>query len=348
MTGSPRIIFWETTKRCNLRCAYCRVLKNGSQSELNTGEAMGLVSDIKGSFPDALLILSGGESFLREDLFDILSHTSTLGLKTSLATNGTLLGREEAEKLKKTGVKRVSISLDSSTEAYHDRSRGIPGSYKKALDGARALKDNGIPIQINFTVAKSNMREITDIAKLSHSLGAEALHYFIMVATGCGKKLEETEVLDAGCMDEALRAIKEVSRDIPMEIRSTCAPQYVRYTEKGAGGPALRSREVAGKLHGAGGCLAGTGVFFVSSEGDIYPCGYLPVKAGSLRERSIYDIWKDSPVFTTLRQNKFKGGCASCAHKNTCRGCRARAYSRTGDYMGADDTCSLPEKLVSI
>ncbi len=323
MTEPPRIIFWETTKQCNLRCAYCRVLKNGPSSEFTTEEAFWLVSDIKGNFPDALLIFSGGEPLLRRDLFDILLYASSLRLKVSLATNGTLLGRREAAKLKKIGIGRVSISLDSSEEVYHDMSRGIQGSYRKALYAASVLKDEDVPLQINFTVARSNMHEIVDIAELSYSLGAEALHYFILVATGCGRELEEDEMLDAGQMDEVLRTVKRISRDFPMEIRPTCAPQYVRFVEGG------ENR----------GCHAGSRVFFISSEGDLYPCGYLPAKAGSIRKESIDDIWKNSPVFTALRRNELKGACSHCIYKEMCRGCRARAYSRTGDYLAGDESC---------
>ncbi len=337
----PRIIFWETTKQCNLRCAYCRVLKHGFTRtgngftrmgnrlglELTTQEALELVNNIKKDFGNTLLILSGGEPFLRKDLFDILAHTNSVGLKTALATNGTLLGKKEAIKLKEFGVSRVSISLDSSQETYHDISRGIAGSYRKAISCASILKSQGIPLQINFTVTKSNRREIVAIAEHSHSLGVVALHYFVLVAVGCGMELEKSEMLNAEDMDEVLRTIKRVAQDLPIEIRPTCAPQYARFRE--------------------GGCLAGNGVFFISSAGDIYPCGYLPVNAGSIREQSIGDIWRNSPVFTRLRQNRLKGACSSCSYKDRCRGCRARAYSKTGDYMDEDPSCSMSRELAA-
>lgn len=323
MSESPKIIFWETTKQCNLKCGFCRVVKSETSPELTRDEAIKLIIDIKENFPDVLLVLSGGEPFLRRDIFDILSHTFSIGLKTSLATNGTLLCKNEAVMLKKFGVKRVSISLDSAEETFHDMSRGICGSYRKALHAASVLKNEKIPFQINFTVTRSNRDEIINIAELSCSLGARALHYFVLVAVGCGIQLKESEMLDAGETEKALRAIRMVSQESPMEIRPTCAPQYVRFDEEG----------------GYSGCLAASSVFFISSEGEIFPCGYLPMKAGSIREGSIGDVWNDSEVFTTLRQNGLKGACAACAIKDKCRGCRARAFSRTGDYMAEDDSC---------
>jgi radical SAM protein with 4Fe4S-binding SPASM domain len=323
MAKGPRIIFWESTKRCNLKCRYCRVLKDTPADELNTDEAMRLISDIKSSFPEALLVISGGEPLIREDIFDILAHASRIGLKTSLATNGTLLGPDEAEKLKGCGVRRVSISIDSIDKAAHDKSRGVEGSYKRALYAASILREKEIPLQVNFTITKSNKDKIVPIAELSSILGAAALHYFILVAVGCGRELREEDMIDSADMDKVLRTIERVSNDASMEVRPTCAPQYIRYT---------KDRQYVG-------CLAGGRVLFISSQGDLYPCGYLPVKAGSIKEEDIGDIWRDSEVFGILREGKLRDNCSACTLVNRCRGCRARAYSSTGDYMAGDPTC---------
>jgi radical SAM protein with 4Fe4S-binding SPASM domain len=347
---TPRLIFWETTKRCNLKCGYCRVLKSSASSELTTDEALKLVSDIKSLFPDTLLVLSGGEPLLREDLFSILSRTYSVGLNTSIATNGTLLTKREASRFRRLGVKRISISIGSNDEASHDASRGVPGSFKKVLQAASVLKTEGVPFQINFTVTKSNEHEIGSIAQLSHSLGAAALHYFVVVATGCGRELDEIELLDSQDMDETLRTIRRLSEVYTMDIRPTCAPQYVRFISKDQSNELLRRnpRHLQGSFVGEGGCLAGSKVFFISSEGDVYPCGYLPIKAGSVRRESVDSIWRNSPVFAALRENDLKGNCSACSLKERCKGCRARAYSATGDYMTSDPTCLRNEKLEAV
>lgn len=325
MVEAPRIIFWELTKRCNLSCAYCRVVRSECCLELDAKEALDLVDDIKKEFSDTLLILSGGEPLLRKDLFEILSCAFSLGLKTALATNGTLLGEREAVKLKELEVKRVSVSLDSVERKHHDTSRGIDGSFKKALNSCAILKKHNIPFQINFTITKMNSSEIRSVANLALSLGAVAVHYFVLVPVGCGMEVSQNQMLDVRDMDKVLLEIKSLSEEMLIEIKPTCAPQYVRFVKKNV----------------AGGCLAASKVFFISSEGDLYPCGYLAVRAGSVREKDIADIWENSRLFEEFRQNNLKGACSFCSYKNMCRGCRARSYSLTGDYMDEDPLCSI-------
>ncbi len=224
MVGLPRIIFWELTKRCNLSCAYCRVLKGSFGSELNTGEALELVGDIKKEFGNTLLILSGGEPLLRKDIFEILASAFSLGLKTALATNGTLLGEGEAIKLKELGVRRVSISLDSIEEEHHDASRGIKGSFKKALKSCAILRRHNIPFQINFTITKANKDQILYVTRSALLLGAEAVHYFLLVPVGCGMALKEDQMLDARGVDEVLFRIKNLSDKMPIEKIHTDIP----------------------------------------------------------------------------------------------------------------------------
>jgi radical SAM protein with 4Fe4S-binding SPASM domain len=157
------------------------------------------------------------------------------------------------------------------------------------------------------------------------------VHYFVLVAVGCGMEIADSELLDEQDTDEVLRAIKKTSQDFPLEVRPTCAPQYARFVKEGQ----------------YSGCIASSRVFFISAEGDLYPCGYLPVKAGSIREDSIENIWKHSPVFMNLRQNDLKGHCSLCSIKNRCKGCRARAYSKTGDYMSEDPTCITKKDTIA-
>lgn len=331
MDLNPRIIFWETTRRCNLKCGYCRMLDSASGSELDTPEALKIVADIKDAFGSPVLVLSGGEPLLRKDIFGIISYATGLGLQVALATNGVLLGEKEVSILRERRIKRVSISLDSVDQKAHDLSRGVTGAFAKSITAAGILKKQKVPFQINYTVTSKNIHQISQAARLAVSLGAIAVHYFVVVPVGCGKKIEKDTALDAVQSDEALSLIRDLSRSMPIEIRPTCAPQYVRYAQKGS----------------YGGCLAGTGTFFISSEGGIYPCGYLPVKAGSLRINSIGDIWKDSAVFRNLRLNNFKGSCAGCDIKDSCRGCRARAFAATGDYMAADTSCVQLKEAVT-
>jgi radical SAM protein with 4Fe4S-binding SPASM domain len=294
-------------------------------AELTAEESIAIVDDIAMEFGKALLVFSGGEPLMRRDIFDLLTRAKCAGLRTALATNGKLLCKDDVARLKASGVGRVSISLDSSDEISHDNARGAKGSFKASIAGASMLKDAAVPFQINFTVTGKNADEIQPIAKFAATLGATAVHYFVLVPVGCGRELTDGEALGAEDVERALIAIRDVAGAMPyIEVRPTCAPQYKRIAPDFKGG----------------GCMAGTGAFFISAEGDIYPCGYLPVKAGSLREGSVGSIWRGSEVFRVLRRNELGGGCAECESKDACRGCRARAYSATGDMMSGDPSCA--------
>ena len=392
MDWQPKIIFWETTRKCNLSCAYCRMpnkkidrKERQSQKidcfapsglamtashkfqdlELNTTKVFEVLNDIKDAFGSPIIIFSGGEPLLRNDIFDIIGHASGIGLPAALATNGTLLGEKEARSLKKLGIKRVSLSIDSADEFTHDISRGVKGAFGKTIIAASILSKFEIPFQINFTVTPKNAAEIRSIAEFAVSLGASAVHYFVLVPVGCGREQRSGEMLDPAGTERALEAIRSVSRELNIEVRPTCAPQYIGIAPDSKGG----------------GCLAGTGAFFISAEGDIYPCGYLPVKAGSLHESLVGSIWRDSETFRRLRLNDLEessrlapsrkitalartvkdrcgsrlapagktealartvsdsGNCAKCDLKDACRGCRARAYSATGNFMSGDPSC---------
>lgn len=325
-TYKPRIIFWELTKKCNLKCLYCKVWGNKSGlRELKTQEALSLVSEIKKYFSDSLLILSGGEPLLRKDLCRILSFISSKGLKAAMATNGTLLNERQVIFFKGTCLERISISLDSVKEGNHDALRGIKGSFRKALDSCAILKKHAIPFQINFNLTRKNVEEVPSAANLALSLGAKAIHYFILINAGCAARKNKNHIPQAPAIRKTLLKIERLSREFPIELKPTCAPQYACLVDKGA----------------RYGCLAAKKAFFISSEGNVYPCGYLPVKAGSAIKTPLIEIWRNSSVFKKLRRGEFKGDCFLCSYKNICGGCRARAYSITGDYMASDPLCPI-------
>lgn len=331
MVIGPRIIFWETTRNCNLRCSFCRMDSQGDGAELTTLEALGIIKQIESAFAKPLLVLSGGEPLLRKDLFEIISYASKMGLPLALASNGVLLGRKQAMLLKEAGIQRVSLSIDSPDGLRHDASRKLKGAFEKTIEAACALREQGVAFQINHTVTKLNKNEIRSVAEFALSMGAVAVHYFVLVPVGCGKEIESEAMLDADDNEEVLGQIRALSQEFPIQIRPTCAPQYARLVEDGS----------------YSGCLAGTGTFFISAQGDVYPCGYLPLKAGSLRESSVSDIWNGSPIFISLRRNNLKDACGSCYLKNKCRGCRARAFGMSGDYLAEDQTCVLAKEAVA-
>ncbi|MCX8206986.1 MAG: radical SAM protein [Methanothrix sp.] len=317
------LVAWESTGACNLSCSYCRASAERAPSadELSTAEIKRLIGEIAPL--GAMLIVSGGEPLLRSDVFEVARYAADSGVRVSLASNGTLITPEIVDRILLSGISRVSISLDGARAETNDATRGR-GSFNMALRGMRALSGR-VEFQINMTVTPGNIDELESLLELAEREGAAAVHIFFMVPTGRGRAVDSIS-------PEMQRSLLEriVSEERSIEIRPTCAPQYRRVlVEKGL------SQE-----HSAGGCIAGIRFVFISRTGDVFPCGYFPVSAGSIRERSFSEIWSSSPLLNDLRERKLKGGCGSCSYVRTCGGCRARAYALTGDYLGEDPACA--------
>ena len=316
------IVAWETTSACNLLCSYCRARATAEPDvdELGTKEALALIDDVALLKP--LLILSGGEPLLRPDIFLLARYAVSKGLRVSLATNGTLLTPELVDEIVSSGVSRVSISLDGSTPEDHDAVRG-KGCYLRAMRGIENLRGR-VDFQINFTITKRNAKELLPIFDLADNLKAKALHFFFLVPTGRG--IEE-DLVSPDLQEELLSLIDLERSRRTIEVQVTCAPQYARIAPPGSG-------------RRGGGCLAGTSFVFISRRGEVYPCGYLPVPAGNVREQSFSEIWENSIVFKALRERKLKGKCGECTYRITCGGCRARAFAKNGDYLESDPMCN--------
>jgi AdoMet-dependent heme synthase len=159
---SPRLIFWETTAGCNLRCIHCRRVTVADQltpQDLTTEEAFRMIDEIA-AVGKPVFVLSGGEPLFRPDIYEIARYASDAGLPVALATNGTLVDDAVAEQIRDSGVKRVSISFDGSDAATHDAFRGLPGSFEAAIRGFQALRKVGLPVQINTTVANHNKQQL--------------------------------------------------------------------------------------------------------------------------------------------------------------------------------------------
>jgi MoaA/NifB/PqqE/SkfB family radical SAM enzyme len=186
-TQKPRLIFWELTKGCNLRCIHCRASATdlSSPNDLSTQAAQDIIDQIA-AVSSPILVLSGGEPLFRKDIFQLAQYGTDKGLRVALATNGTLVTEEVAHKIVASGVKRVAISLDGIDAATHDRFRGIPGAFEAAIAGFRNVKALGMSVQINTTIARHNAHQLPAVLELARTLGADALHTFLLVPVGCG------------------------------------------------------------------------------------------------------------------------------------------------------------------
>ncbi|MHC4357867.1 MAG: radical SAM protein [Planctomycetota bacterium] len=360
-----RLLFWETTVACNLECIHCRrldVSKELTKGELSTEEAFAFIDDLA-TLGKPILVLSGGEPLYRPDIFEIATYARSKGLTVALATNGTLVDAAIAKRIVDAGVQRVSISFDGSDAKTHDEFRKLPGSFDRAIEGFKHLKKLGMSMQINSTIAKHNVHQLKDLYDLAISQGADALHIFMLVPVGCGVEIAEDQMLSAEVYEESLHEFYELAREAKIQTKATCAPHYFRIVREKAdelgmpNDPSMfmpKSGHHGGGHPGGGhpggapasmsamtrGCLAGTGVCFVSHKGEVFPCGYLPVTSGNVRHESMADIWRGSKVFEKLRNVDLLGGkCGACEYKKICEGCRARAFYDTGDYMAEEPYC---------
>jgi len=396
----PRLIFWEVTKGCNLRCIHCRATATelSSPTDLPTERALDIIKQIA-DFGNPILVLSGGEPLYRTDIFDLARFATDRGIRVALATNGTLVTKPVAKKIVEAGVKRVSISLDGADALTHDTFRGIPGAFEAAIYGMRNLQEFGMSVQINTTIARHNAHQLPDVLEMARSLGADALHTFLLVPVGCGVDIANEQMVPPEEYERMLNWFYDRSKDGDIELKATCAPHYFRVVRQrraeerkqaaaAAGGdyravehgPAIGPTDMAmpgsdaiifkpkgnhtghptghpsghpgGHPDGMNamtkGCLAGTGVCFISHEGEIFPCGYLPALAGDLRKQPFSEIWNDSKVFAQLRHDPLEGKCGCCEFRNVCMGCRARAFAATGNMMSEEPFCVYQPKTAAV
>lgn len=346
----PRLIFWELTEGCNLKCVHCRATAQPvrSRDELSTEKAFQVIDELA-DFAKPLLILTGGEPLYRPDFFEIAEYATQRGLSVAMASNGTLITEDIARKIKEVGIKRVAISFDGPNSSIHDKFRGLEGSFEQALQGARNVKKQGIQLQFNTTITSHNADYLEDMIELSKQNNVDALHLFMLVPVGCGVQIVESNMLSSSRYEEVLEWFYERSQEVDFEIRATCAPHYYRIMRQKA---KEKGERVTVQSHGMAavtkGCLAGTSVCFISHKGDIQPCGYLPIKAGSIIEQHFSDIWIDSPLFQQLRDPKLiEGKCGQCEYINVCSGCRARAYYDTNNFLSEEPYCDYIPKYRS-
>ena len=334
MDSTPFLISWNITKRCNLKCNHCYLnaseLEHG-EGELSTSDAMKVIDEIASVNPQAMLIFTGGEPLLRGDWRELTSYAAGKGFTVVMGTNGTLLNDTVVKEMMRCGVKGVGISLDSIGPSYHDRFRGLEGAWERTVSAMKALRRNSLDFQVQLTVTRENYTEIPDIIGYAYEKGAKAVNIFFLVCTGRGQEMTD---ITPEQYEETLQYLVRAEKDYEgkMMVRARCAPHFLRIAHKLNPDSQL--------LKGAtSGCIAGTGYFRITPEGDVTPCPYMPVKAGNLKKDGLAHIWKTSPVFHSLRNPAYEGRCRDCEFSDICGGCRARALSATSNLMGEDPWC---------
>lgn len=327
----PYLISWNVTQRCNLRCPHCYIdaTPAAAPGELDTTEALRVIDDIAALAPGAMLIFSGGEPLLRPDLLLLLRQAADRGLMALVGTNGTLLTEALVVELGRVGVRGMGISLDSDEPEFHDAFRGVDGAWERATRAMVLCRRLGLPFQVQASVSQGNLNRIAAIASLSHQLGATVFNLFFLVCTGRGESLSD---LTPQQYEQALTTLAQLQGQYPdMKVRARCAPYFVRTVAEQGLGPG----------EWPFGCLAGSRYCRITPWGEVTPCPYLPLVAGDLRQQGLREIWETSPLLQALRSEGWGGKCGVCPYATQCRGCRARAYAATGDYLAEDPWCSF-------
>ena len=351
MEFKPKWIAWEITRRCNLRCVHCR---SSSEKEIkghpdfSTEEAFGILDNIA-DYARPVVVLSGGEPLIRSDVFDIARYGTGKGLRMCLATNGTLVTDDICGRIKDSGIRIVSLSLDGSTEGVHDDFRSQGGAFFGTLGAAKLFRKHGIEFIINSSFTKRNQEEIPRVYRLAKELGATAWYMFMIVPTGRGEEIMN-ELISREDYEDILEWHYRMEKDEhDMLVRPTCAPHYYRVVLQKAKEEQVKfeRRTLKFSTGGSKGCIAGQLICLINVDGEVLPCSYFPKSAGNVREQSFRDIWENSELFRELRDfRKYKGRCGSCEYVNVCGGCRARAYSVYGDYLEEEPFCGyVPVKM---
>lgn len=335
MTADLALISWNVTRRCNLRCAHCYLdagARDSGEGELTTAEGLRLIDEITDLAPGAMLIFSGGEPLLRADLCDLIAHASARGLMPVVGTNGLLLDDAAAGRLAENGAAAVGLSLDSLTPEKHDAFRGAPGAWRQTVAALAVCHRAGLAVQVQTTAMPWNLGEIPALIAFASEQGAAAFNLFFLVCTGRGGQLTDITPAQYEAALTALLEAEAVYRG-RMIVRARCAPYFRRLIYQRAPDSHLLAL-------GVGACLAGTSYCRVTPEGDVTPCPYLPLVAGSLRAQSFAEIWTEAETFRQLRRPVLGGRCGVCEFGSMCGGCRARAYAAHGDLLGEDRWCN--------
>jgi AdoMet-dependent heme synthase len=362
----PYVVSWNLTYRCNLACEHCYLDAGGTplvgtenfadRSELGTEECFRVIDELAAFAPECVTILTGGEPLLRRDILEIVRRATERGLWVVVGTNGVRITENLARRLAEAGARGLSLSLDALDPERHDRFRKVRGAWQNTVEGAEILGRAGLPFIVQTTAGAHNLGELEAIADFAHDrLAARVWNLYFLVPTGRGQFVSD---ITPAQYDEVLASLYRIQRKYAgrMLVNAKCAPHYIKTVlEKGASAdpppadadPAPGSSSWPGLSAirtysgGAGGCPAGTHYMGIRPNGDVTPCPYLPVFAGTLRSSSLESLWTTSTLFTDIRRRTSLGGrCGACEMNGHCGGCRARAYGTTGDLMAEDPLCT--------
>ena len=336
---SPLLIVWEATQACDLACVHCRaqVRPERDAGELTTEDGYRLLEEAK-QFGNPLMVFTGGDLLKRPDIFDLVTHSVSIGLRTNITPSATpLLTTAAIDRFQQCGISRMAVSLDGPDAPTHDAFRQTTGTFDQAMLALRHAGEIGLDTQVQTALSRRNLSRLAQIAQRVAEVEAKMWSLFFPVSTGPapGEDFSGEEC------EKVFEFLYEISKVAPFEVKTTEALHYRRYI-------AQRLKAEHGGKGGANGRLLwrttavseGSGFVFISHTGEIFPSGYLPLSAGNIREDSLVDVYRNSTLFRLLRDPAARHGkCGCCDYHKICGGSRARAYALTGNYLEADPFC---------
>lgn len=349
------VVVWNTTNRCNLKCVHCYA---GAQSEakageLTTAEGKRLLDDLA-DYGVPVVLFSGGEPLVREDLAELVSHAAEIGIRPVLSTNGTLLTADRARKLKDAGLAYAGVSVDGLAER-NDDFRGVDGAFQAAIEGIETCLDVGLKTGLRYTVTRQNVADLDGVVDLLSDIGLDRFCFYHLSYSGRGEAISSVD-LDA----EERRAVVKRICDRTVEANRageeietllvgnyTDAAYIVEYARREFGEePAQR---VYDRLERNGGDPTGERVAAVDCLGNVHPTQFWRTYSlGNVRDRSFADIWEDdsNPFLQAVRgrPSNLTGNCDDCRYSGICRGgSRLRAIAADNGLFGPDPQCYLTE-----
>jgi radical SAM protein len=358
---TPFLAIWEVTQSCDLACKHCRAAAQpiAHPDELNTAEGKALIDQIA-EMQVPIFVFTGGDPLKRKDVFELIHYASEKGVKVALTPSATpLLTLDAMHKLRDAGLVRLGISLDGSTPEIHDAFRGFPGAWARTIQAIEWANEAGIPIQVHSTISRHNVDDLDNLCALFEKLKIVMWNVFFLVPVGRGQL---GDLLSGDDFEKVFGKIYELSHRVNFQIKTTEAMHYRRYLlqhnleerKMGHGHPgapmgAAHEYEPGAPKADAGSRTMGwatrrvndgKGFLFVSHTGNVYPSGFLPLHAGNIRETPLSEIYREAPIFKSLRDtSQLEGKCGACEYKEICGGSRARAYAVTGDAHAEEPCC---------
>ena len=352
------VVVWNVTRRCNLKCVHCYAHATGeaAKDELSAEEGKVLLDDLA-QFGCPVVLFSGGEPLIRQDLVELADYAVKLGMRAVISTNGTLISRSVAQVLKDVGLSYVGISLDGMREV-NDRFRGVKGSFDRAMAGIEHCQQAGIKVGLRFTINRMNAAEIPAIFDLLEERNIPRVCFYHLVYAGRGSELMEEDL-----SREETREVVDLIIDRTRDLHERGIEKEVLTVDNHADGPYVylrllregseRAQEVLELLKMNEGNSSGRGIGCVSWDGQVHADQFWRHHSfGNVRERPFSEIWSDisDPLMARLKNKKeyVTGRCASCNWLDVCAGnFRVRAEAAESDLWAPDPACYLTDEEIA-